>query len=55
VAEDSDRIGSVVVAALPRTRRGSVPELELAPQDDGIPTSALCLVLRLQQPEQEED
>jgi mRNA interferase MazF len=33
----ADRIGSVVVAALTRTRRGLVSELELTPAD-GVPT-----------------
>ena len=33
----ADRIGSVVVAALTRTRRGLVSELELTPEDDGVP------------------
>jgi mRNA interferase MazF len=36
------RIGSVVVAALTRTRRGLVSELELTPADDGVPTR--CVV-----------
>ena len=36
------RIGSVVVAALTRTRRGLVSELELGPGDDGVPTE--CVV-----------
>lgn len=36
------RIGSVVVAALTRTRRGLVSELELNPEDDGVPTE--CVV-----------
>lgn len=36
------RIGSVVVAALTRTRRGLVSELELNPGDDGVPTE--CVV-----------
>lgn len=36
------RIDSVVVAALTRTRRGLVSELELNPQDDGVPTE--CVV-----------
>jgi mRNA interferase MazF len=36
------RIGSIVVAALTRTRRGLVSELELNPQDDGVPTE--CVV-----------
>jgi mRNA interferase MazF len=34
----ADRIGSVVVAALTRTRRGLVSELLLTPGDDGVPT-----------------
>jgi mRNA interferase MazF len=38
----ADRIGSVVVAALTRTRRGLVSELELTPTDDGVPTQ--CVV-----------
>ncbi len=36
----ADRIGSVVVAALTRTVRGLVSELELTP-DDGVPS--LCV------------
>ncbi len=38
----ADRIGSVVVAALTRTRRGLVSELELAPERDGVPSA--CVV-----------
>jgi mRNA interferase MazF len=38
----ADRIGSVVVAALTRTHRGLVAELELTPSDDGVPTA--CVV-----------
>lgn len=38
----ADRIGSVVVAALTRTKRGLVSELELRPDDDGVPTE--CVV-----------
>jgi mRNA interferase MazF len=38
----ADRIGSVVVAALTRTRRGLVSELELIAGDDGVPTD--CVV-----------
>jgi len=38
----ADRIGSVVVAALTRTRRGLVSELVLTPDDDGVPTE--CVV-----------
>ncbi len=33
----ADRIGSVVVAALTRTRRGLISELVLTPADDGVP------------------
>lgn len=36
------RIGSVVVAALTRTRRGLVSELELTPSDDGVPTDCVA-------------
>jgi mRNA interferase MazF len=38
----ADRIGSVVVAALTRTRRGLVSELDLTVQADGVPTD--CVV-----------
>ena len=38
----ADRIGSVVVAGLTRTRRHLVSELELTPRDDGVPTA--CVV-----------
>jgi mRNA interferase MazF len=38
----ADRIGSVVVAALTRTRRGLVSELELTARDDAVPTD--CVV-----------
>lgn len=38
----ADRIGSVVVAALTRTVRGLVSELELTPEDDGVPSP--CVV-----------
>jgi mRNA interferase MazF len=38
----ADRIGSVVVAALTRTRRGLVSELELTVRDDGVPSN--CIV-----------
>lgn len=38
----ADRIGSVVVAALTRTTRGLVSELELTPAEDGVPTR--CVV-----------
>ena len=34
----ADRIGSVVVAALTRTKRGVVSEMELTPEADGVPT-----------------
>ena len=38
----ADRIGSVVVAALTRTRRGLVSEFELTSEVDGVPTD--CVV-----------
>jgi mRNA interferase MazF len=38
----ADRIGSVVVAALTRTRRGLVSELDLTAAADGVPSD--CLV-----------
>jgi len=38
----ADRIGSVVVAALTRTRRGLVSELVLTPAEDGVPSE--CVV-----------
>ena len=38
----ANRIGSVVVAALTRTRRGVVSELELTAFGDGVPTD--CFV-----------
>ena len=38
----ADRIGAVVVAALTRTVRGLVSELELTAADDGVPTD--CVV-----------
>lgn len=38
----ADRIGSVVVAALTRTRRGLVSELDLTAQADGVPSD--CVV-----------
>jgi len=38
----AERIGSVVVAALTRTRRGLLAELELTAADDGVPTD--CVV-----------
>lgn len=38
----ADRIGSVVVAALTRTVRGLVSELELTSDDDGVPSA--CVV-----------
>jgi mRNA interferase MazF len=34
----ADRMGAVVVAALTRTRRHLVSELELTPVEDGVPT-----------------
>ncbi len=38
----ADRIGSVVVAGLTRTRRGLVSELDLTLDDDGVPSD--CVV-----------
>jgi len=38
----ADRIGALVVAALTRTRRGLVSELDLTAADDGVPTD--CVV-----------
>jgi len=38
----ADRIGAVVVAALTRTRRDLVSELDLTPSEDGVPTA--CVV-----------
>ncbi len=38
----ADRIGSVVVAALTRTHRGLVSEIELTKAADGVPTD--CVV-----------
>lgn len=38
----ADRIGSVVVAAITRTVRGLVSELELTAADDGLPSN--CVV-----------
>lgn len=38
----ADRIGAVMVAALSRTQRGLVSELELDPKSDGVPTT--CVV-----------
>jgi mRNA interferase MazF len=38
----AERIGSVAVAALTRTVRGLVSELELTPAEDGVPTP--CVV-----------
>lgn len=38
----AERIGSVVVAALTRTRRGLLSELDLTTRDDQIPTD--CVV-----------
>ena len=38
----ADRIGAVVVAALTRTRRGLVSELDLSLAQDGVPTD--CVV-----------
>jgi mRNA interferase MazF len=37
----AERIDSVVVAALTRTKRGLVSELELTPSNDGVPTASV--------------
>jgi mRNA interferase MazF len=39
-----DRMGSVVVAALTRTVRGFVSELELTPDEDGVPSVCVANV-----------
>ena len=38
----ADRIGSVVVAALTRTRRVLVSELDLTADEDGVPTDCVA-------------
>lgn len=38
----ADRIGAVVVVALTRTVRGLVSELELTPDNDGVPTRCVA-------------
>ena len=38
----ADRIGSVVVVALTRTRRGLVSELTLTAAEDGVPTDCVA-------------
>lgn len=38
----ADRIGSVVVAALTRTVRGLVSELQLTPEEDGVPSTCMA-------------
>lgn len=38
----ADRIGSIVVAALTRIKRGVVSELELTPEDDDVPTACVA-------------
>ena len=38
----ADRIASVVVCALTRTRRGLVSELDLTPEVDGVPTACVA-------------
>ena len=38
----ADRIGAVVVAALTRTVRGLISELELTPDDDEVPTHCVA-------------
>ena len=37
----ADRIGSLVVAALTRTRRGLISELLLTPDGDGVPSEGV--------------
>ncbi|CAN5194624.1 type II toxin-antitoxin system PemK/MazF family toxin [soil metagenome] len=37
----AERIGSVVVAALTRTRRDLVSEIDLTPGEDGVPTDCV--------------
>lgn len=37
----ANRMGSVVVAALTRTRRGLISELDLTPRDDGVPSDCV--------------
>jgi mRNA interferase MazF len=37
----AERIGRVVVAAVTRTTRGLVSELELTPAEDGVPTACV--------------
>ena len=38
----AESIGAVVVAALTRTRRDLVSELELTPREDGVPTACVA-------------
>ncbi len=38
----ADRIGAVVVVALTRTVRGLVSELELTPEQDGVPSACVA-------------
>jgi mRNA interferase MazF len=38
----ADRIGSVVVAALTRTSRGLISELDLSARDDGVPSDCVA-------------
>ena len=38
----ADRIGAVVVAALTRTRRGLVSELDLTAAEDGVPSDCVA-------------
>jgi mRNA interferase MazF len=37
----ADRMGSVVVAALTRARRGLISELDLSARDDGVPSDCV--------------
>jgi mRNA interferase MazF len=38
----ADRMGSVVVAALTRSRRGLISELDLSARDDGVPSDCVA-------------
>jgi mRNA interferase MazF len=38
----ADRMGSVVVAALTRTRRGLISELDLSARHDGVPSDCVA-------------
>jgi mRNA interferase MazF len=38
----ADRIGNIVVAAITRTNRGLISELELDPETDGVPSRCVA-------------